>query len=162
MLRANLNKNWTTHIGILTKVLLASKNNIVELGAGPFSTPLLHWIGKEMNRKVSTYESNKEFYKYAWQFRSKDHNIHYVKDWGKVEFKNRVGVIFVDHVDKKQKIKDAIRLKDSADYIVVNSASDEKDYESLFKNFKQSYIWKKSQPYVAVFSNYKNLNNLKG
>jgi hypothetical protein len=160
MLQANLTKSWTTHMGVLVKVLLISSGDVVELGAGPFSTPLLHWVCKSMNRRLITYENNPEFYNYARQFRSRLHRIVFVKNWDEVDASTHRGLVFIDHAPATRRGTDVIRFKDSADYIVMHDTNSEKDYTNVWEHFKDTYTWKECRPWVSVVSNFKNLSKL--
>lgn len=157
-IRANLNKTLTTHMGVLLKVLLISDGDVVELGAGPASTPLLHWVCKDMNRRLITYENNPEFYNFARLYRSKLHRIILVKNWDEdLDTKTHRGVVFIDHDPAIRRGTDVIRFKDSADFIVMHDTEEEKKngYEKIWSSFKYSYTWKECRPWTSVVSNFK-------
>lgn len=160
MIRVELGKAWTTHMGILVKVLFTSDGDVVELGAGPNSTPLLHWVCKDMNRRLISYENNPEYYDYARQFRSGLHRIVFVKNWDEVDAATRSGVVFIDHAPSPRRAVDAVRFKDSADYIVMHDTEAEKYYREAWPHFKYIYTWKESRPWVSVVSNFKDLSRL--
>jgi hypothetical protein len=159
MMNIKLGKAWTTHIGVLVKVLYASTGDVVEMGAGPASTPLLHWICKDMNRKLISYEANPDYYNYARQFASWLHKIVLVKNWDDIDTKTHRGVVFIDHATAERRSVDALRFKDSADYIVMHDSDAEKfyGYDKIWKYFKYRYDWKACRPWVSVVSNFKNL-----
>lgn len=161
MLNADLRKSWTTHMGILVKVLLMSEGDVVELGAGPASTPLLHWICKDMNRRLISYENDPEFYNYARQFRSKLHRIVFVNDWDEVDNQTHRGVVFIDHGPFDRRGTDAIRFKDCADYVVIHDTESGRNFIEVQPHFKHIYTWKECRPWVSVVSNSKNLSGLK-
>lgn len=156
----NQEKAWTTHIGILVKVLLISEGDVIELGAGPYSTPLLHWICKDMHRKLISYENNPEYNDYARQFRSYFHKVVFVKDWDEIDCATHRGVVLIDHDPMTRRAVDAIRFKDSADFIVLHDTEKEGYYSEVWPHFKYIYIWKASRPWVSVVSNFKDVNGL--
>lgn len=159
-INTNLGKEFTTHMSVLVKVLQQSQGNVVEMGAGPFSTPLLHWVTKEMGRSLITYESIPLYYEFARQFRSKLHRIVMVSNWNDVETKKHRGVVFIDHDPEVRRGIDALRFKDSADYIVMHDTqSKHYNYDQVWPNFKYEYTWKKCRPWVSVVSNFKDLSN---
>ena len=160
MLTANLGKAWTTHIGVLIRVLLRSEGDVVELGVGPFSTPLLHWVCKDMHRKLISYETDLGYYNFARQFRSYFHEVVFVKDWDKIDIKTHRGVVFVDHHPMIRRGIESIRFKDSADYVVMHDSDLEKYYKGVLPQFKHIYVWKKCRSWVTVASNFKDLLNL--
>lgn len=161
MLNADLKKGYTTYMGVLIRVLITSQGDVVELGAGPFSTPLLHWICKDMNRKLISYEIDSKYYEYARQYRSWLHKIVLVNDWDEVDSKTHRGVVFIDHNPFNRRAPDTIKFKDNADYIVMHDTDCEQDFEVVWPNFKYNYTWKECRPWVSVVSNSSNLSFLK-
>ena len=160
MFNPNLKKAYTTHMGVLAKVISISKGDVVELGAGPFSTPLLHWLCKDMNRRLISYENDPEYYNYARQFRSRLHRIILVKDWDEVDFKAHRGVVFIDHNPFSRRATDTIKFKSSADYVVIHDTECERDFGVVWPHFKHIYTWRQCHPWVSVISNFKDLSNL--
>lgn len=159
-IRANLNKTLTTHMGVLVKVLQMSEGDVVELGAGPASTPLLHWICKDMNRRLISYENDPKFYNLARLYRSKMHSIIFVENWDDdLDTKIHRGVVFIDHYPEIRRGTDVIRFKDSADYIVMHDTEKEEKngYEKIWLHFKYSYTWRECRPWVSVVSNFKEV-----
>ncbi len=160
MLIPDLAKAHTTHMGVLSKVILTSVGDVVELGAGLYSTPLLHWICKEMHRKLISYETNANYYGYAKQFRSYFHAVEIVTNWDKIDVSSRRGVVFVDHHPMSRRGVEAIRFKDSADYVVMHDTEKDKYYSEVWQHFKYTYTWKKCRPWTSVVSNFKDLPHL--
>lgn len=162
-MKANLGKRYTTHMGILTKVLTISSGDVLELGTGPSSTPLLHWVCKDMRRSLISYENDPEFYNYARQYRSKLHRIVLVKDWDEIDTKTHRGLILIDHSPAERRSIDIIRFKDSADFIVIHDTDEEQHYgyQKTWPYFKYVYTWKECRPWVSVVSNYKDLSEFK-
>jgi hypothetical protein len=169
-MKANLGKGWSSHNIILLKVLQNSNGDVLELGAGPFSTPLLHWVCKDMGRKLITYDGNEQYYNFAKQFQSKLHSIRFVTDWEKDVRLNDVGVVFVDHDGISPDGKwlgsmrggSAIKFKDLADYIVLHDTESEETYNygNVWKHFKNRYNWKECRPWTSVVSNRRDLDFL--
>lgn len=148
-------------MGVLVEILIASEGDVIELGAGPASTPLLHWVCKSMNRRLVSYENNPDFFEYARQYRSKLHKIAFVKNWDEVDVKTPRGVVFIDHAPAQRRSVDAIRFKNSADYVIMHDTNDQEDYKDVWGHFKYIYTWKECRPWVSVVSNCKNLSTLK-
>ena len=161
MIKANLGKRWTTHMGVLVRVLLASGGDVIEMGTGPSSTPLLHWVCKDMNRKLISYENNTNYYQYARQFRSGLHRIIFVNNWDEIDVKTHRGVVFIDHAPTERRKVDIIRFKNSADYVVIHDTEAESQYSDIWQHFIHVYTWKRCRPWVSVVSNFKNLSNIK-
>lgn len=158
MINPDLKKAYTTYIGVLMKVVLISEGGVVELGVGPFSTPLLHWSCKDMNRRLISYEIDPEYYTYARQFRSRLHRIVLVKNWDEVNSKAHCGVVFIDHSPFDRRGVEAIKFKDSADYIVMHDTECKRPFRNVWSNFRHTYTWKQCRPWVSVVSNFKDLS----
>jgi hypothetical protein len=97
----HLPKGYSTHNALLLKVLAMSQGDVLELGGGAFSTPLLHWYCKNEGRKLVTYDDNHDYYLFEKQFQSKLHTIRFVEDWDEVDAKTHRGLVFIDHGGKK-------------------------------------------------------------
>ena len=156
-------KGWSTHVTMLVKTLNASTGDVLELGSGLFSTPMLHWLCKEQNRKLVTLENNEEYINFARQFRSNLHRIGQVESMDGFQINSHWGIVFVDHdFPYQDRGKDAIRFKDSADFIILHDTEREDlyGYGQVWKHFKYRYDWKECQPWTSVVSNFKDLSFL--
>lgn len=159
-LNANLSKNYTTHMGVLIRVLSASKGTVIECGGGPFSTPLLHWMCKMMGRSLITYEHDPDYYAFERTFQSPKHSIRFVEDWDKIEIPAHVGVVFIDHHPPARRMIETERFKDVADYVVIHDSERvalEYYRPEVYAMFKNRYDWKDCKPWTTVLSNLKDL-----
>jgi hypothetical protein len=149
----------------LIKVIQCSKGDVVEVGVGPFSTPILHWLCKEYKRNLISYEDDKEYYDFAKQFQSQTHRIRLVSDWKKLDYETKRGVIFIDNHPSMTRAEIAIRFKDTADYIVMHDTEPDHDkeynWERVWNVFKYQYHWTECRPWTSVVSNFKKLKSLK-
>lgn len=161
-IKASTVKLWTTHMTMLIKVLQNSEGSVMELGGGPFSTPLLHWLCKMQNRKLVTYESDPQYYRLCRGFQSHLHRVRFIEDWDTIPLE-KWGVIFIDHHPDKRRVVDLIKFKDHADYLVMHDTEKEEKYElyKAFPLFKNVFQWNEAKPWTSVFSNLKDLNFLK-
>jgi len=160
---ANLSKNYTTHIGTLVKILQMSKGDVIECGGGIFSTPLLHWLCKDMNRKLITYEQDPDYYVFERAFQSRQHVIRFVENWDDIKIPKHVGMVFIDHHPPERRMIETLRFKDVTDYIVIHDTereSREYNLPEVFAQFKYRYDWKACKPWTSVVSNFKDLSNL--
>lgn len=156
-------KGWTTHMTMLIKALSASEGPVLEVGGGPFSTPLLHWMCKIQNRKLVTYENDPTFYELCSRFVSNGHRVRFIEDWDEMDFKTHWGVVFIDHHPDMRRVEDIINFKDKADYIVVHDVEKVEKYNltKALPHFKYHYIDKGCKPWTGVYSNFKDLNAIK-
>lgn len=160
-LNASLGKDWTTHMSVLIKAIQCSKGTVAEVGAGPFSTPLLHWLCKEMKRQLVTYENDEMYYNYARAFQSPLHKIRRIENWDRMDFNTHWGLVFIDHHPNERRGVDVINFKDMADYIVMHDTNQDVKYgfDKAWEHFKYKYTWKECKPWVSVVSNFKDLSN---
>ena len=154
-----ITKKSSTHFPILMKVLEISDGPVMEIGSSISSTPLLHWLCREKNLKLVTYEKNPDNFAFAKGFQSRNHSIRFVKDWEEIDTESHWGVVLLDQIPEIRMVTDPLRLKDNTDYIVTHDILTE-DYDQVWPHFKHHYEWKESHPRTVVFSNLKNLSNL--
>ncbi|QQG47699.1 MAG: hypothetical protein HY044_01255 [Candidatus Woesebacteria bacterium] len=160
-MKINLGKRYTSYMAILVNILLKSEGDIVELGTGIYSTPLLHWLCRDMNRRLISLESDPEYYNFARQYQSKLHRIKFVANWDEVDISSHMGVVFIDHMPSIRRGIDAIRFRNLADYIVLHDTEGTKyGYETMWSHFKYQYTWKEALGWVSVVSNFKDLSFL--
>ena len=140
---------------------------ILEMGSGLFSTPLLHWLCYERKRKLITCESYKHYLDFANKFKTLWHEIRFVKDWNKEKFEDKMfGVVFIDHSPKKPRTRadDALRFKDSADFIILHDAGSDSHekygYHKIYREFKYRYDWMGCLPHTTVLSNRHDLSDI--
>lgn len=153
---ATFSKCRTTYIPILTKVVQMTTGPVLELGAGPYSTPLLHWLCAEDRRYLLTYENYIDYFKFAKHFQSRNHRIRHTKDWSDIDTKTFWDVVLIDHMPDERRGEDAFRLKDTAKYIILHDSQDDvhHGYDKIYKYFKYRYDWKFSKPWTTVVSNF--------
>ncbi len=151
-------KEWSSHQTMLIKAVFASRGPVAEVGGGLFSTPLLHWICKSLNRKLITYENEPEFYRFAKKFQSKLHIIRWIENWDDMDFKRHWGVVLIDHTPNlpQRRAIDVISFKDTADYIVVHDTylPEHFNYGTVWPHFKYRYDWTECKQWTTVVSNF--------
>lgn len=159
-----LNKNFTTHLPMLLKCVKNTTGPVMELGGGYFSTPVLHWMCGEERRFLLTYDDDEKYFPFIKGFTSRRHRIKLIKDWNDIELKIHWSVVLVDHGNSmQQRVNTILKIKDSADYIVVHD-TDHREFkpllEDLYKNFKYVYNWDGCSPRTSVLSNFKDITTL--
>lgn len=147
---------------MLIKAVQASTGTVVEVGGGVFSTPVLHWLCKEMGRRLITYENEKQFFDFSHEFQSHNHSVRLINDWDEMDFKSKRGVVFIDHHPEFRRGLDAIRFKNSAEFIVMHDTErpDKYNYNQVWEHFKYVHHWKDCRPWTSVVSNFKDITNL--
>ena len=158
-------KTYSTHIPTLIKTVQMTKGPVLEIGSGIFSTPLLHWLCAESRRKLITYDGDREYFEMVRQFKSSNHSIRFVEDWDKVDFNafpDRYFSVALIDSESDRRAKEAIRLKNKVDYLILHDTNDTKSYgyERVWPEFKYIYHWEFCKPWTSVVSNFKNLEDL--
>jgi hypothetical protein len=145
-------KGMSTHNPMLIKTLAMSTGPVLEIGAGYFSTPLLHWLCKMQNRMLITYENNPEYFELAKKFQSKGHKTRLIKNWDDMPLAH-YGVVFVDHAPKERRIVDIEKFQDS-DFLVIHDTerADLYGYDKVWPLFKYRFEWQECVPYTSVVS----------
>lgn len=160
-----LRKGYSSFFPVLIKAVQNTNGPVLELGAGIFSTPLLHWLCAEQGRKLATYENQQEYYRFARKFRTETHEVKFVTDWDKEDFdKKKWAVALIDHTAERRTI-DALRLKKTAQYIILHDTQKEMNryykYSKIWKSFKHVYHWSFDIPRTSVVSNLSDLKIFK-
>lgn len=163
-MKVSLAKAKSTHNPMLIKTILISDGPVLEVGAGIYSTPLMHWLCKMLGRKLVTYENDPNFYWFAKKFMSNEHRVKFIESWDKMDFNTHWGVVLIDHSPESRRVVDLINFKDKADYIVVHDteAKEEYNWGKVWSHFKYRYTWKDCRPWTTVVSNSKDLSSLGG
>ena len=159
-----LSKNFTTHLPMLMKCVNATDGPIMELGGGYFSTPVLHWMCHAVGRYLLTYDDDAVYFPFIKGFRSRNHRVRLIDDWNTIDTKTHWSVVLVDHTNSiTQRVESILKLKDSADFIVVHDTEQrtfQKELDEINKNFKYVYQWKGCTPNTSVLSNFKDITKL--
>ena len=165
---AKYSPSWGSHMPVLLKILGMSEGPVLELGIGPFSTPLLHILCESSGRKLVSYEGEPYYVERHADFRSPNHEINLVKnkeDWGKIDIENTPwGMAFVDQHDFAR-APSAARLANVAKFVVIhdshpNSPKDPYGYEKIYSLFKYRYDYTKLWPNTTILSNFVDVTKL--
>lgn len=157
---------YSSHLPILIKVFQISAGPVLELGAGIFSTPILHWLCLEAKRPLVTCENIEEHLEMNKVFETNEHEFKFVENWDDADIEGTDwGLVFVDHEPSKRRSIEIARLVQNADYIVVHDTEPDHDYKynfisKAFPLFKYRYNYKRRRPYTTVLSSSKDLRNL--
>ena len=160
--------SWGSHIPTLIDVFNNSQGPVLELGVGPFSTPLLHTLCLDNKRLLVSYENDPEYFKMHLSFADKFHQLKLVDDWDKIDIENtHWGLAFVDQRPAQRRIVDIKRLVNNADYIVIHDSEPSQTglyhYDLIYPLFKYrlDYILRPNYAHTTVLSNLKDLTKLK-
>ena len=140
---------------ILKYVPLCS-GDVLEIGSGLFSTPLLHWLCKGLGKNLITYENDERFFNFAQTFEDETHKVILIKDWNDIPVK-QYGVVLIDHAPESRRAVDAIKFKDSEYVIMHDTEARVYGYDQVWPHFEHRFDWKDCRPWTSVVSNIKLL-----
>ena len=158
--------DWASHMPLLIKILDMSEGPVLELGIGPFSTPLLHALCAVKNRLLISYENDKSYFDSHNSFESVQHQIKYVESWDDADIEHiQWGLALVDHAPAKRRVTEIRRLVNHADYVVIHDSNGRFEnwyhYSLIYPLFKYQYEYGVLMPHTTVLSNLHDVSNLK-
>lgn len=158
------NSAYVSYLPMLLKCVEKSTGPILELGMG-YSTMILHNLCEKEKRKIYSYENDPKWYAENTCYMADFHFPMFVTDWDDIDIEDKYwSVALIDHRPARRRHKDALRIKDWADYIILHDTEPEIDrfygYSRIYKYFKYVKHYTKSKPYTTVVSNFKDLSDL--
>jgi hypothetical protein len=141
------NKIYTTFYTPLMEILSKTEGDIIEVGIGVFSTPLLHWYGKQNNRTITSYETDPYWIEMLKEYQDDTHEIIYQDRYTPIE--KQASVVFIDSFPWQERNIIAMQFKDS-DYVIVHDVD-----MFLGGEFDGMFTYRKDYPEfkTSVFSN---------
>lgn len=157
-----MNKNSgasvSSHLPALIHCVFSTEGHVIEYGSGFYSTPILHQLiegGKISDRKLYTIEHNRKYFKKFRHLNYGFHSIMLLENFDDFFIEDNVGVVFIDHAPRDRRLKDLIKYKDIADYIVYHDF--EENDKFLLNEFKYSKVYNSYMPFTVVLSNKKEI-----
>lgn len=161
------NAKWASHMPVLIKALEVTEGPVLELGMGPFSTPLLHVLCEVSGRKLVSYESDPYYYERHTDFRNDMHEINFVEmdGWAKTNIDQmKWGLVFVDQHPSESRGPEAGRMANFATVVVIHDSQPESDkhhhYDKIYPLFKYRLDYKKLMPNTTMLSNFIDVSDL--
>ena len=163
---------YGSHLPVLAHLLSITNGDVIEFGAGIFSTPFLHWmcagsIHAPKGRRVFSYDNDQAFLdRFELQNYTTDrHQIMCVSDWDTVPVDRPWDVALIDHGPVERRAVDALRVA-HATYVVLHDSGswDEKHYhyaEHVFLLFRYRCDFRPGRwTQTTVLSNTKPLDQI--
>lgn len=149
-----------SHQHLLVRHVINTVGPVLELGAGFYSSRILHEICKAQDRKLVTLEGHKDFAGKFADLNYGKHTVKHVADWNKFDWQpildEKWSVIFVDHAPGERRIVDMAALADTTEYMLVHdSETGSYGYEPVFDTFKYRYDDKTYPTWTTAVSNLK-------
>lgn len=167
---------YGTHFIPLTFAMLYTNGPILEMGAGHYSTPLLHLMSEKLNRKLYTADTSRNWLEEFTEFENELHEFHYVPvyddDWSLnprpnmwdkfLDIENGWGVVFIDHRPGDRRKVDVANYAQKTQIVVVHDTEESSyDYESAFSMYKYRKDYKRFETCTTLLSNYFDFDNYK-
>lgn len=188
--KSNKNGNWGSHIPVLVTILNHTNGNILEMGSGYYSTPIIHQYASD-KRKILTVESDCKWLSMFKQFETSNHEF-YCNNTFKYnltlnellyrispnyidltyEDKNysnkKFDVAFIDHAPSLRRYKDIMQLRKNVKIFIVHDTDDTilnrivfgHELQDLFTTFKYIYKTKNIKPETTVVSDVYDVKKL--
>lgn len=148
------------------EVMNRSSGDVLELGTGVFSTPVLHWMCETKKRRLLTIENDKKWLRFCRQYyRTEYHKFLYVENWD--QCKNAINkkwdVVLVDHSPSERRIIEIRQLANLAKYIVAHDSEPSKDkqyhYSTIYPLFKYRFNFDELDHNTVLLSNFIKLED---
>ena len=157
-----------SHIPVLVKAIEMTKKDVLELGVGWGSTPILHWLCASKNLGLMSLESDGKWLKKFEEFETDEHllaEFDFAKNGLDVLGFDKFGVVFIDHRPARKRRSSALYFKDKADIIILHDAelADHPAYKytSMYKQFKYKYVYEDvGTPHTVILSNKLNVERI--
>lgn len=151
---------YSTHLPVLATLVANVSGPVWELGAGDYSTPLLHLMCGNL-RKLITFESDPAYLEKYQHLQTKMHAHVHVKDWSTMVWEEwvatagRPSIILVDHEPIYRRMAEVCRLRDTATYLVIHDVENSARVgrQHLFPQFSYGYIYTQFPVQTAIVSN---------
>jgi len=147
-----------SHIPVLIQSLLNTTGPVLEMGMGFNSTPLLHWLCKDLERDLYSMESDLEWMHKFDGYQSLNHIIMPIPDWNNTLIgEMNWGLVLIDHKPGIQRGFDAVKVADRAQIVVLHDSEPEWDkiygYSKVYDFYKYRHDDTRWKPCTTVLSN---------
>ena len=153
-----IREEWSSHLPMLVKALELTEGDVLEMGVGIFSTPLLHWMCMANKRKLYSYENDERWGNLKTHFETDIHRINFVSNWDDADIDREWGMVFIDHAPAERRHIDVRRFAKLAKLIVIHDSEEKNDksyhYSKIYPLFKYRYDFKIKKPHTTILSNY--------
>lgn len=158
------NSHYCSHLPVLIKTLLITTGDVLELGTGNYSTPVIHWLCVPHQRFVYSLEYDPKYVQFVEGFTDEYHKIEAVPDWDwdKVNIEKEWDVVLIDHSPAERRKVEIQRVANLAKYIIVHDTDWRNErhyhYADIYPLFKYRYDYR-HKPYTTLLSNFVDLKD---
>ncbi len=147
---------YGSHLPLLMAAVQATRGPVLELGAGVFSTPILHWLCTLAERELVTYDNDMKYLNWAHNYANEYHALVHVANWGDADIERPWAVALVDHSPSERRVVEIKRLAPFARYIVVHDTNGRYErhyhYSTIWPLFPYHYTYAVVEPGTTVLS----------
>ena len=118
---------YATHQRLLVKYMMDTVGPVIELGAGNYSTPILHEIAGSQGRHLTTVDNNADWLNRFKNFEWERHSLKLLSSWDDFTVTTEYGLAFVDHADPPAHPRwlQVLKLIPTAGVIVIHDTEDD-------------------------------------
>lgn len=141
----------------LAVATLLTTGDILELGMGTFSTPLLHNIGVDLNRQVVSIDTDLNWLnKFIFYNNTSTHTIYNMagNEMNQFGLNKNWGLVLVDHIDQNARSLNVLNFSKLSKIVVVHDT--EKSSESFY-GYEKNKI-RDAFKYACKYSIYSDIN----
>ena len=154
-----------SHAPALAGIMHNTEGPVLEMGAGDFSTQLLHALCMNTDRKLYTCDLAKEtlnLFQYMVKSWHKFIHVTEASMWDNIgNEEEHWGVVFIDHLPKERRAVELQRLRDKVDVFVVHDTNDESfGLEEVLSSFKYRSTFTHYTPHTTVVSDTVDIEKL--
>ena len=153
---------YATHAPLLAWAVTRTSGPVLELGAGWYSTPLLHELVARQGRLLITCESEADWLKRFAAWHANDHAHVHVPDWDWDALPESVraavleqdyGLVLIDHAPADQRIVDAERFWPRCQVMVMHDVQAPiagQAWRRIRNKAERSRVYDKLTPHTGV------------
>lgn len=149
-----INPAQGSHLAILIHWLQKTTGDVLELGIGFASTPVLHEMCR--NRHLVSYENHAGFHAKFAGYAAPWHEMIFVEKWADAKVERPWNLVLLDLTPGEERKDLLFRLKDWADYIVLHDTELRQDRHYHIRQhlgaFKYCLNYQAWEPWTSVLS----------
>ena len=120
---------YGTHQPILIEALKRTSGDVIELGTGDFSTPQLHKLCKNSNRKLVSIDTDEQWLNRYRNLENKNHKIILQNKFEKYHWDcpllfKKYGLALVDNAPGESRVSNIRKLKTKTDVILAHDSQE--------------------------------------
>jgi len=159
--RINYSPRYGSHLVPLLRAVLITTGDVLELGLGISSTPVLHALCQLQGRRLVTIENNREWHALGMRYASDLHQVLYIEEWATAPIERPWSVVLVDHSPDARRGIELERLAPHAEIIIAHDANrrywKQYGYDKAFAGFAHRLTYDRDDPATAILSNQRDL-----